>query len=546
MSKKLLLGKHAINQLLNGVNKLNDSVKVTLGAKGKTVIIGKINGNAPHITKDGVTVSESLELEDPIENLGASIIKQVAAKTAHLAGDGTSTATILAHAIVTNGLKAIANGANAMDVKRGIEQAVNVIVMHLKTLSKPVSTPELFKQIAIISANGDTELGSLIAAAFDKVGSDGMITVEESKGYDTSMFIVDGMQVDSGYLSPYLVTDSARKVCEFVNPMIILISESVAMMSTIIPMLNKIVEDAKSKQAQGPLRPIIFIAENIKDEALATLVVNHVQNIMPCCAIKAPSYGSLKKAIMEDIAVFTGAKYILEEKGLRLESAGVDCIGSAERVVVEENKTMIYFGKGDKIALETYCADLRKQIIEETNERAKNTIKARLARLVNGVAVINVGGATEIEVLEKKDRIDDAIRAVRAASEEGFVAGGGTTLVHCSKILHDVIGENKSQTIGIQVVRKALQAPFLQIMTNAGLLNQSGSFFSNRRNKKMLDKVMDSEYGHGMNVKTDIFEDLLFSGVIDPTKVSRVALENAASAAGIFLTTECVLNENPK
>ncbi len=537
----MLSGPAATKRLLSGINKLNDAVSCTLGPKGKTVIIGKHQGNAPHITKDGVTVSESFELEDYVENLGASIIKQSAAKTADIAGDGTTSTITLAHAMVTHGLKAITKGANPMDVKRGIDEAVYAMKLHLESISKPVDTPELFRQIAIISANNDEGLGGLIASAFNKVGNDGMITVEESRGYETSLSLVDGLQVDGGFLSPHMVTDKARGVCEFVNPMIILIGQSVAMMRDLVPLLEMIANSTEKR----PLAPIIFIAENLKDEALATLVWNHVKGIIPCCAIKSPSFGPLQKALMEDVAMFTGAKYISQEKGLTLEKAGMECIGYAERVKVEENKTMIYFGKGDKAALDIYCNDLRGSIAEATNERSRNILKNRLARLVTGVAVINVGGATEIEVNEKKDRIDDAIRAVRAASEEGFVVGGGTALLHCSDVLYDVVSNsgNKDQTLGIQIVRKALEAPFLKILYNACLLKDNGSWVSKFKKGRMIKKVLKNEYGFGINTMTDTFENLLEAGVIDPTKVARVALENAASVAGTFLTTACVLQD---
>lgn len=543
MPKQLLLGKSATNKSIIGINKLEAAVGSTLGAKGNTVIIGKHGGNAAQISKDGVTVSEAFELLDPVENLAATIVKQAAKKTAETAGDGTTTATILAHAIITEGLKAISKGANPMDLKRGIDEAVHTMKSHIKSLSQPVTEATL-RQVSIISANGDDFIGNLVADAFEHVGVKGVITVEESKSYETSCDIMEGFQIDKGFISPEFVRGEQSKSLEFKNPFIVLIGQSVAMMQDLMPVISAIVAFVK-ENSPGAFRPIVFIAENVKDEALATLVVNNLQKTLPCCAIGSPYYGLKLNDVMEDIATLTGATYILEAKGIKLNNATIDMVGTCNKIIISANKTVIFEGGGDRDKIKEHCDKIMAQIEKEEDEREKNFLKGRLARLLGKVAVIKVGGATEIEVLEKRDRIDDAVCAVRSASEEGFVAGGGTTYLDCSKVLHDVISTNADRTAGIQIVRKALTAPFIKILTNAGILSKHAGYFSRLKANRTIKKIQKSKYGFGVNVKTDTFEDLLEAGVIDPAKVAREALENAASVSGVFITTNCILQEIP-
>jgi len=532
MSKELLLRDEALPRLMSGIDKLTNAVKSTLGAKGRTVIIGK-PGNMAHITKDGVTVAEAVHLKDEIENLGATIVKEAASKTGDIAGDGTTTATIIAHSIISQGLEAIQKGANPMDLKIGIDKAVQLAVENLKELAQPAKDDQdIYLKIATISANNDPEVGKIIAEVFQATGKDGVITVEESKSYDTSISIIDGMQVDGGYLSPYFITNQSKKTCELINPHIILCSGNITMMKDVVPIIDKIANDHGERGEQF-IRPIVFIADSVREEALYTLVTNHIQNRIHVCAVAAPSWGDTRKAIMEDLAAITGATYIAEEKGLKLETAELTHVGGCEKIIIDEGKTIIYKGKGSQDAVADRLNMLKEEIETVKDERKKTEAKRRYARLQNGVAIVYVGGATQIEVDEKKDRIDDAICATRATAEEGYVAGGGITHMTLSNMMDDHQAACKDESTGWNIVANALTAPLRQMLENAGVNYQS-----------FLFKLIDEEYGYGYNMKTDEYEDLFDAGVIDPAKVARVTLEHAASVAGIFLTTECVIGDH--
>lgn len=526
MTNEILFSQHGLSRLKTGVDKLADAVKSTLGAKGRNVIIERLN-DTPHITKDGVTVAKSITLADSVENMGASLIKEVAGKTADTAGDGTTTATVLAQSIITAGLKSLSVGANPMDLKRGIDKAVKVITDEIIKLSVPVKDNNTIQQIATISANNDAVIGKLIAKAFEVAGMDGIITVEQSKTNETNITIVEGLQFERGYISPFFVNDPAKEICELDKPVIILFDDRLQIMRDFLPLLQKAVE----KQ-----RPVFIICEELEGEALATLVVNKMRGQLNIAAVKAPYFGVNRKMAMEDIAVLTGGTYISETKGMKLDGFGAEhfnesVFGSCEKVVIEKDKTTIIGGHGTQI--KERCDELKEQIANSENEHDKEFLKTRLAKLTNGVAVINVGAATETEIKEKKDRIDDALHATRAAAEEGFIAGGGVTYIKTIEALKVCKTENEDEATGVMIVRKALEEPFRQILSNAGI--EAGGIIRDVRKKP---------YGWGMNVKTDNFENLLESGIIDPAKVSRIALENAASIASLLLTTDCVVYLN--
>jgi len=529
MANEILFSTEGLPKLKAGVDKLANAVKVTLGAKGRNVIIER-EDDVPQITKDGVTVAKSIILPDRVENMGASLVKEVAGKTADIAGDGTTTATVLAQSIITAGFKSIAVGANPMDLKRGIDKAVIAITEQIKKYAQPASDNKTLQQIATISANNDTVIGKLIAKAFDTVGVDGVIKVAQANGYDTNITVVEGLQIERGYVSPFFVNDSEKERCELINPAIMLYDEKLNIMRDFLPVLETAIA--------GGNRPLLIIAEEIEGEALQTLVVNKMRGKIKVCCVKSPEFGENRKLVMEDIAAVTGGVFISETKGMKFENFGQEpfdasVFGSCERVVIEKDKTTIIGGHGTKIA--ERCTEIKAQIENTTNDYNKDSLRKRLAKLTNGVAVINVGGATETEISEKKDRIDDALCATRAAAEEGFIAGGGVTYVKCISVLHGMETENEDEATGVAIVRRALEEPFRQILFNAGI--EPGAYIRDVRQK---------EYGFGMNVKTDTFENLLDAGVLDPAKVARVALENAASIASLFLTTDCVVSIIPK
>lgn len=526
MGKEIYFKETALPKLMAGITKLNNAVQSTLGAKGRTVIIGKGYGYS-HITKDGVTVAEAFELHDEVENIAAGILKEAARKTGEVAGDGTTTATVLAHAIIKGAVEAIAAGANPMDIKRGIDEAVAAAVTVIKTLSKDADKPEDFERIATISANNDPAIGALVAKAFAATGTDGVISVEESRSMDTEVSIIQGCQVDAGYVSPYFITNPAKNTCEFINPHIILVGGNVTMMKDLIPIIEKI-----GNSEPDFFRPVVLVCDSLREEALYTMVTNHVKKQILFCGVTAPSWGNNRRAIMEDLAILTGGSYIAEEKGLKLETAELSHIGGCSKIIIEEGKTVIHEGNGDAHELIQRCDDLKEEIKITTDQKRKEDLKRRLARLQNGVAIIYVGGATQAEVGEKRDRIDDAICATRATAEEGYVAGGGLTHLQCSINLQKdkLSSQVKDISKGIQIVISALEAPIKQMLLNANL---DFNYF--------IDQLRGQPYGFGMNLKEDRFENLLAAGVIDPAKVARVTLENAASVAGVFLTTECVI-----
>ena len=524
MAKNVIFGSDGRKKLTKGVNTLGDAVKVTLGAKGRNVVIGN-NFGSPHITKDGVTVAKSIELEDSIENMGASLIKEVASKTVDIAGDGTTTATILAQAIINGGLKAVESGSNPMDLKKGIEKATIEVVKHLKSISKPIDDNDSLKQIATVSANNDSFIGELIADAVSKVGRDGLITVEESKGHETTITVVEGMKIDRGYLSPYFVTDSGKMQAELLNPLILLYDNKISNMKDLIPILEKSVQTN---------RPLLIIAEDLDGEALATLVVNKVRGTLSVCAIKSPEFGDNRKMAMEDIAYLIGGICISEEMGYKLESATLEMLGSADKITINKDSCIIVGGKGAKENIDARCNQIKYQLEKSESGYAKEKLKVRLAKLINGVAVLSIGGITETEIKEKKDRIDDALCATRSAVEEGFVAGGGIAYLSAISNL-SVVTENDDEKIGVSILKKAIESPFRQILENGGV--EASAY---------INEILKSEYGIGFNIKTNKVENLFDCGVIDPTKVVRVALENASSIAAIFLTTECIISETIK
>ncbi|RSB48080.1 MULTISPECIES: chaperonin GroEL [Brevundimonas] len=516
----------ARDKMLKGVNVLADAVKVTLGPKGRNVVIQKSFG-APRSTKDGVSVAKEIELEDAFENMGAQMIREVASKANDNAGDGTTTATVLAQAIVQEGLKAVAAGMNPMDLKRGIDQAVAVALDEVKTISKPVSNNSEIAQVGTISANGDAEIGELIALAMAKVGNEGVITVEEAKTAETTVDIVEGMQFDRGYLSPYFITNPDKMEVALEEPLILLHEKKLTSLQPMLPVLEAVVQSG---------RPLLIIAEDIEGEALATLVVNKLRGGLRVAAVKAPGFGDRRKAMLEDIAILTGGQVISEDLGIKLETVTLDMLGKAKKVSITKDDTTIVEGSGEKDGIEARVGQIKRQIEDTTSDYDKEKLQERLAKLAGGVAVLRVGGSTEVEVKEKKDRVDDALNATRAAADEGIVPGGGVALLQASKKLIDLKGVNADQNAGINIVRRALQAPIRQISENSGV---EGSI--------VVGKVMDStEASFGFNAQTEEYGDLVQMGVIDPAKVVRSALKSAASVAGIMITTEAAIADAPK
>ncbi len=521
MSKQVKYNVEAREALKKGVDTLANAVKVTLGPKGRNVIIEKKFGS-PAITKDGVTVAKEIELKDAIENMGAQMVKEVASKTADQAGDGTTTATVLAQAIVAPGIKSVAAGANPMDLKRGIDKAVAAVVANLKEQSQTVGQDNnKIKQVASISANNDEIIGSLIAEAMQKVGNDGVITVEEAKGTETEVKTVEGMQFDRGYLSPYFVTNSDKMEAELENPYILIYDKKISNMKELLPILEKQVQTGK---------PLLIIAEDLDGEALATLVVNKIRGSLKVAAVKAPGFGDRRKAMLEDIAILTGGTVISEERGYKLENAELEYLGQAEKVVIDKDNTTVINGAGDAEQIKARVAQIRSQIETTTSDYDREKLQERLAKLSGGVAVLYVGATTEVEMKEKKDRVDDALHATRAAVEEGIVAGGGVAFIRATEALKDLKGVNEDENIGIDIIKRAIEEPLRQICFNAGI-----------EGAVIVQKVKEGSADFGYNARTDVFENLIGAGVIDPTKVSRVALENAASVASMLLTTECVL-----
>jgi len=526
MAKQIFFNLDARNKMKRGVDTLADAVKVTLGPKGRNVVIEKKFG-APAVTKDGVTVAKEIELEDPIENMGAQMVKEVASKTADVAGDGTTTATVLAQSIITEGLKNVAAGANPMDIKRGIDKAVELVVANLQSQSQTVGSDiKKIQQVASISANNDAEIGKLIAEAMQKVGKDGVITVEEAKGTETSIDIVEGMQFDRGYISPYFVTNADKMECELSNPFILIYDKKISAMKDILHILEKVAQ-------QGA--PLLIISEDLEGEAMATLVVNKLRGTLKVAAVKAPGFGDRRKEMLQDIAILTKGIVISEEQGFKLENADLTYLGRAERVTIDKDNTIVVGGKGKKDDINARIAQIKSQIESTTSDYDREKLQERLAKLSGGVAVLNVGAATEVEMKEKKDRVDDALHATRAAVEEGIVPGGGIAFIRAIESLDKKKGLNEDETTGIAIVRRALEAPLRTIVYNAGI---EGSI--------VVQKVREGKGDFGYNARTDKYEKLLTAGVIDPTKVSRVALENAASIAGMLLTTECVVADKPK
>ncbi|MEM1337860.1 MAG: chaperonin GroEL [Bacteroidota bacterium] len=523
MAKDITFDIEARDGLRRGVDALANAVKVTLGPKGRNVIVSKSFG-APQVTKDGVTVAKEIELEDALENMGAQMVKEVASKTNDLAGDGTTTATVLAQAIVKEGLKNVAAGANPMDLKRGIDKAVEGIVANLSKQSKKVGdSSEKIKQVAAISANNDEAIGDLIAQAFDKVGKEGVITVEEAKGTDTYVDVVEGMQFDRGYLSPYFVTDSEKMIAELDNPYILLFDKKISAMKDLLPVLEPVAQSGK---------PLLIIAEDVDGEALATLVVNKLRGSLKIAAVKAPGFGDRRKAMLEDIAILTNGTVISEERGFSLENATVDMLGTTERVSIDKDNTTIVNGSGAAKNIKARVNQIKSQIETTTSDYDKEKLQERLAKLAGGVAVLYVGAASEVEMKEKKDRVDDALHATRAAVEEGIVAGGGVALVRTKDVLKKVDTENEDEATGLQIVARAIESPLRTIVENAG---GEGSV--------VVAKVMDEKGDFGYDAKADKYVEMMKAGIIDPTKVTRVALENAASVAGMILTTECALTD---
>ena len=526
MAKEITFDVHARDQLKKGVDALANAVKVTLGPKGRNVVLEKSFGG-PQITKDGVTVAKEIELIDPIENMGAQMVKEVASKTNDVAGDGTTTATVLAQSIVNEGLKNVAAGANPMDLKRGIDKAVTSVIKSLETQSQKVGdSSEKIEQVASISANNDSSVGALIAEAFQKVGKEGVITVEEAKGTDTYVDIVEGMQFDRGYLSPYFVTNADKMIADLENPYILLFDKKISSMKDLLPILEPVAQTGK---------PLMIIAEDVDGEALATLVVNKIRGALKVAAVKAPGFGDRRKAMLEDIAILTGGTVISEERGYNLENATIDMLGTAEKITIDKDNTTVVNGNGDSEAIKARVNQIKAQIETTTSDYDKEKLQERLAKLAGGVAVLYVGAASEMEMKEKKDRVDDALHSTRAAVEEGIVAGGGVAFVRSIPSLSKLKFENKDEETGIKIVRRAIEEPLRQIVSNAG---GEGSV--------VVSKVREEKDNFGFNAKTEEFVDMLSAGIIDPTKVTRVALENAASVAGMLLTTECVVNEIKK
>ncbi|HLF34038.1 MAG TPA: chaperonin GroEL [Cyclobacteriaceae bacterium] len=526
MAKDIIYSIESRNALKKGVDTLANAVKVTLGPKGRNVILDKKFG-APRITKDGVTVAKEIELKDPVANMGAQLLNEVATKTSKIAGDGTTTATVLAQAIINAGLKNLAAGANAQDLRRGIDKAVEAVVEELKKLSHKVgNNNDKIKQVATISANNDEAIGALIAEAMEKVKNEGVITVEEAKSIETTVDIVEGMQFDRGYLSAYFVTNTEKMVTELENPYILLYDKKISGMKDILPLLEKIAEGGKS---------LLIIAEDLEGEALSTLVVNKLRGALKVAAVKAPGFGDRRKAMLDDIAVLTGGSVIAEEKGLKLENVKLQDLGRCEKVTIDKDNTTIINGSGKKAEIQGRIGQIKKQIETTTSDYDREKLQERLAKLSGGVAVLYVGASSEVEMKEKKDRVDDAVHATRAAIEEGFLPGGGVSFIRAIKALDKVKTDNEDQKIGVDIIRKALESPLRQIAVNAG---HDGSV--------VLQRVMEGKDDFGFNAATEEYENLVTSGVIDPTKVARIALENAASVAGMLLITDCVIYEKPE
>jgi len=523
MAKEISFNRDAREKLRLGVDALANAVKVTLGPKGRNVVIQKSFG-APQITKDGVTVAKEVELEDQVENMGAQMLKEVASKTADVAGDGTTTATVLAQAMISAGLKNVTAGANPMDLKRGIDKAVKHVVKDLKEQSEKIGDDfEKIRQVAAVSANNDEEIGKLIADAMKRVSKDGVITVEEAKGTDTYVEEVVGMQFDRGYLSPYFVTNPDDMTTEYENPLILIHDKKISNMQEIVPILEKTIQTG---------RPLLIIAEDIESQALGVLVVNRLRAGLKVVAVKAPGFGDRRKAMLEDIAILTGGTVISEEKGYKLDNTGIEHLGQAEKVIIDKDNTTVVNGRGKEDQIKARIAQIKQQIGATTSDYDREKLQERLAKLAGGVAVLYVGAPTEVEMKEKKDRVDDALHATRAAVEEGIVAGGGVALVRAINAIKNLKGANEDETVGMQIVRKSLEAPLRTIAENAGV---EGSV--------VLQRVLNAKGSVGYNARTDKFEDLKKAGVIDPTKVTRIALENAASISGMVLTTECVIND---
>lgn len=524
MAKDIIFDLKAREALKKGVDELSNAVKVTLGPKGRNVILDKSFG-APAITKDGVTVAKEIELEDAVENMGAQMVKEVASKTNDLAGDGTTTATVLAQAIVTTGLKNVTAGANPMDLKRGIEKAVEKVVESLNKQTKKINdSGEKVEQVAAISANNDHKIGKLIAEAMEKVKKDGVITIEEAKGIETYVDVVEGMQFDRGYISPYFVTDTEKMEAVYENPYILIHDKKISVMKDMVAILEKVAQSG---------RPLLIVAEDVETEALATLVVNKLRGGLKVVAVKAPGFGDRRKEMLEDIAVLTGGTVISEEKGYKLEDTALDQLGEAEKISIDKENTTIVSGKGKKEDIQGRISQIRAQMETTTSDYDKEKLQERLAKLAGGVAVIYVGAASEVEMKERKDRFDDALNATRAAIEEGIIPGGGVAYLRAVESMAKLKGDNEDEDTGIQIIRRALEEPMRQIVENAGL---EGSV--------VVQKVKEGKDSFGYNARTDEYEDLFKAGVIDPTKVARIALENAASVAGMLLTTECVVSEH--
>jgi chaperonin GroEL len=526
MAKEIKFGTDARERMLRGIEILADAVRVTLGPKGRNVVLDKSYG-APRITKDGVSVAKEIELSDKFENMGAQMVKEVASKTSDIAGDGTTTATVLAHAIVKEGIKAVAAGMNPMDLKRGIDIAVQAVIEDVKKRSRSVASNDEIAQVGTISANGDKEVGQMIAEAMKRVGNEGVITVEEAKSLETDLDVVEGMQFDRGYLSPYFVTNPEKMLCEMENPYILIHEKKLGGLQPLLPVLETVVQSG---------RPLLIIAEDVEGEALATLVVNKLRGGLKVAAVKAPGFGDRRKAMLEDLAIVTGGQLIAEEVGLKLENVTVEMLGTAKKVVISKDDTTIINGAGAKADIAARCAQIRAQVEETSSDYDREKLQERLAKLAGGVAVIRVGGVTEIEVKERKDRVEDAMYATRAAVAEGIVAGGGVALLHSIKALDSLKPANDEQRMGIDIIRKAVQAPARQIAVNAGV---DGSI--------VVGKLLESkDTNFGFNAQTGEYVDLVKSGIVDPTKVVRIALQDAASVAGLLITTEAMVAEKPE
>ncbi|RDV16359.1 chaperonin GroEL [Pontibacter diazotrophicus] len=525
MAKNITFDTDARTKIKAGVDKLANAVKVTLGPKGRNVIIDKKFG-APTITKDGVSVAKEIELKDPIENMGAQLLKEIASKTADQAGDGTTTATVLAQAIYTAGIKNVAAGANPMDLKRGIDKAVHAVVENLRSQSKKIENSSEISQVGTISANNDAEIGKMIADAMDKVGKDGVITVEEAKGTETEVKTVEGMQFDRGYLSPYFVTNAEKMEAEFDNPYILIYDKKVSTMKELLPVLEQVVQTGKG---------LVIVSEDVDGEALATLVVNKLRGSLKIAAVKAPGFGDRRKAMLEDIAILTGGTVISEERGYKLENATLEYLGQAEKVIIDKDNTTLVNGAGQKDDIVARVNQIKSQMESTTSDYDREKLQERLAKLSGGVAILYIGASTEVEMKEKKDRVDDALHATRAAVEEGIVAGGGVALIRAIDALNNIDVYNADEQTGVQIIKTALESPLRTIVYNAG---GEGSV--------VVQAVREGKTDYGYNARDDRYENMFAAGIIDPTKVTRLALENAASIAGLLLTTECVVSEDPE